>query len=452
VLEKGQVLLRLLSLGTYVQTQHDDHDDVVGRGDIDIVHDQSLLISEARLSLDVGLTRRLSATLLVPVRMISTQIRYLDTAGTEVRLVRDGIHHRNETLVGLADPMLLGGAYAQLGPLRLTGRVGLTIPIGRTEDNPFATPEIAHQHIQMGTGTINPVLAVEAVHARDRWRIGGFAFTQQVVYENGRGYQAGDRYAAGISVRRLFDRATLRGGLEMQAETAERWNGQVQLDDGNRGRIDAMAVLGGTWTMSDRFGLEANLKLPFVTHAVNGQLAMPVILELGVTWTFGKPAGGPRVAVENEHEDEHEDEHDHGEHGHDHDEPKTADTAGLDIADVGAPGEAVDLVPVPGKVTIFDFWATWCEPCKKLDPALVELVREHPGKVALRRIDVVDWDSAATARYLTPGGFDLPHVKIYDATGTEILAKSPSVGQLDALIGELHRVVDAEAAKLQGGD
>jgi hypothetical protein len=48
-------VLRLGWLGTYVQTSHDDFDDVVGQGPIAIVHDQDLTITEARLSLDAGL-------------------------------------------------------------------------------------------------------------------------------------------------------------------------------------------------------------------------------------------------------------------------------------------------------------------------------------------------------------------------------------------------------------
>ena len=97
MLAPGQVLARLTWLGTFVETQHDDFEDVEGRGPMAIVHDQSLVITEARLALDIGLTRRFGLTLMVPLRVIDTSIRYLDMAGTEVQLVTPGIHHRNET-------------------------------------------------------------------------------------------------------------------------------------------------------------------------------------------------------------------------------------------------------------------------------------------------------------------------------------------------------------------
>jgi len=112
------------------------------------------------------------------------------------------------------------------------------------------------------------------------------------------------------------------------------------------------------------------------------------------------------------------------------------------VVDLGPPGAVVPLVPIPGKLTIFDFWAPWCEPCKTLDPALVEIARAHPDTVAIRRIDVVDWDSAAAATYLTPGGFNLPHVKVYGRDGTLVLERSSDAGTLQQLIDAVRALAD----------
>ena len=443
-------MLRLGWLGTYVETQHDDRDVVVGQGEIDLVHDQALVITEARLALDVGLTRRFAASVMLPFRLIDTSIRYLDESGGEVELVTPSTHHRNEIVSGLADPMVLAGTSATVGGWRLAVRVGTTVPLGRTEEDPFAAGDmgLAHQHIQLGTGTFNPVLSIEAARSWGAWRVGAFGLTQQALYENGKGYHAGDRYAAGVVARRrLGARWSARGGVDVQAESAERWNGVSHTDDGNRGRFDLIAGVGGSYAVGRGVTFDAALKVPIVTHAVGGQLDMPALLEVGVSWSFG----GARAPVEEAHDHEHGDEHDHDhaeehEHGEEaHDEHAHADTTGLDVLDVGAPGEAVDLVPVPGKITIFDFWATWCEPCEVLEPALVELVRAHPDRVALRRIDAVDWDSAAVARHLTPGGHSLPHLKIYDATGKLIFEKTPKPGELEAYIAEVRALVEPAA-------
>lgn len=393
------------------------------------------MITETRLSLDIGLTKRFGASLMVPFRVVSTSIRYLDTNAMEVRLVTEGIHHRNETVSGIADPMVLGSAAGALGGFRAVARAGLSIPIGRTERNPFAPDRIIepHQHIQLGSGTVNPVIAAELTRRWGRWHAGAFALTQQTVYENAKGYHTGDRYAGGITVRRSLGEAWgVRGGVEVQAETAERWDGVVHTDDGNRGRIDAILAAGVSFAATAALSFDLAVKIPVITHVVGGQLDMPAIVELGVAWSFGRPA-------EEDHDHEHGDEHDHGD---DHGATEHPDSHGLDVIDLGPPGAAVALAPVPGKLTIFDFWAPWCAPCKVLDPALVEIARAHPDTVAIRRIDVVDWDSAAAATYLTPGGFNLPHLKVYGPDGMLVLEQSSATDKLQALIDAVRALAE----------
>ncbi|HVE65876.1 MAG TPA: cation transporter, partial [Thermoanaerobaculia bacterium] len=47
----------------------------------------------------------------------------------------------------------------------------------------------------------------------------------------------------------------------------------------------------------------------------------------------------------------------------------------------------VKRLVAPGKVTVLDYWAEWCSPCKFQDARLQHLVRANP-RVAVRRIDV----------------------------------------------------------------
>ena len=435
--------MRLGLLGTTVATQHDDFDDVEGQGAIPIVHDQDISIAESRLAIDIGLTKRFAAFAMVPVRVVSTRIRYLDGSGERVDLVTASPHHRNETLTGIADPMVLGALTLE----PFTVRFGTTIPLGRTEDDPFAMPEVPHQHIQMGTGTFNPVLSIEGGYSWDRWRVSAFGFTQQVLYTNDKGHKAGDRYAAGVAVRRALRRWSVRGGVEVQAETFEAWNGTRYTEEGNQGRIDAMFAAGTTWSVTPEVSVELALKVPFINYVNNGQLRMPALLELGVSYAFGKRAGRPAEEEDHDHEGEHEHEHEghahgDGDHGDEHhDDEHALDTTGADVVDLGHGGSRVDLIPVPGKITIFDFWAEWCVPCKTLEPILVELAKANPNGVALRRIDVIDWESQVVAQHLTPRGFDLPHVKIYDANGKLVFEESSGPGKLQTMIGTIRALV-----------
>jgi thioredoxin 1 len=40
------------------------------------------------------------------------------------------------------------------------------------------------------------------------------------------------------------------------------------------------------------------------------------------------------------------------------------------------------------RLIVVDFYATWCGPCKTMDPILKELVREYKGRVDFYKIDV----------------------------------------------------------------
>jgi thiol-disulfide isomerase/thioredoxin len=80
----------------------------------------------------------------------------------------------------------------------------------------------------------------------------------------------------------------------------------------------------------------------------------------------------------------------------------------------------VKAVLAPGKVTVLDYWAEWCSPCKYQDARLQHLVMANP-RVAVRRIDVGNWDNAAarqaTAEFRMAA---LPYVRVYDAAGKHV--------------------------------
>ena len=41
----------------------------------------------------------------------------------------------------------------------------------------------------------------------------------------------------------------------------------------------------------------------------------------------------------------------------------------------------------PG-LTVVDFWATWCGPCRMVAPILDQLAEEYQGKVRVAKLDV----------------------------------------------------------------
>jgi thioredoxin 1 len=58
---------------------------------------------------------------------------------------------------------------------------------------------------------------------------------------------------------------------------------------------------------------------------------------------------------------------------------------------------------------LVDFTAPWCRPCRAIEPFLVDLEREHEGRVRLVRVDV-DENLGVPGRY---GVLALPTVMVF---------------------------------------
>jgi len=49
-------------------------------------------------------------------------------------------------------------------------------------------------------------------------------------------------------------------------------------------------------------------------------------------------------------------------------------------------------------VTVVDFWATWCGPCRMIAPILEQLSTEYEGKVRVAKLDV-DTNQKTSSRF-----------------------------------------------------
>lgn len=98
---------------------------------------------------------------------------------------------------------------------------------------------------------------------------------------------------------------------------------------------------------------------------------------------------------------------------------------GADVKEIAKDGEDVaDITAhlVKDKVTIFDFSAKWCEPCRELDEHILSIL-EVRKDVAYRKLDVGDWDTPLGKHYMTGVG-QLPYVIVYDKAGKKVDAIS----------------------------
>jgi thioredoxin 1 len=66
-----------------------------------------------------------------------------------------------------------------------------------------------------------------------------------------------------------------------------------------------------------------------------------------------------------------------------------------------------------GNVTVVEFYADWCGPCRRLSPSLEQMATSDP-EVALRKIDIVNWRTAVVQQFNI---HSIPQVNIYNRSG-----------------------------------
>jgi hypothetical protein len=246
-------------------------------------HNQHLGIGELYLSATRGLGAGFAATLNVPMRVVRDRIRFEDLARQPYTPPNPDTHHRNETLAHVEDPQLAFLHTSHPGAWTLSASAGTSIPIGRTEENPFALGRLGlpHQHIQFGTGTWDPVIKALAMRNLGAFGFSAFASAKLTLDENAKGYQAGNHYGGIVEANHAIGGSPWRwdAGLGVDREQAERWDGRIE-EEGNLGRTDLFVQAGVNRTVSGVGTTALVVQVPIKTWATGEQVSFPLIVSL----------------------------------------------------------------------------------------------------------------------------------------------------------------------------
>jgi hypothetical protein len=239
----------------------------------------------------VGVTPRVGLELDVPYREVRIDASFL---GEDGELLEDfeSIHHRTETVSGVAD-LRLAGRYRALRPeeggagwiVDLLG--GVSLPTGNTEPDPFELGEQGreHQHIFFGTGTVDPIGGVEAYRRLGDVQLAGWLKLRTSLYDNSHGFRAGTQVSAGFGANPSFglDAWSFLAQVELYHEEPSLWGDRAAR---NSGRTDLIGNLGASWAPSPHWNLWGILKLPENLAAEGGQLDLSPMLSAGVAFSF----------------------------------------------------------------------------------------------------------------------------------------------------------------------
>ncbi len=297
-LAPGEVRVSAIMAATYLHVIHEAGcADLSNCAEVPVqptyMHNQRIYPGELRAVGEVGIVGGFGFELHVPFRIVGTTIKYTTPEGAPYVPLDPNVHHRDETLAGIGDPWLLGRWGTSLAGALLTLRGGVSLPLGRTEPNPFLLGDegIRHEHIQFGTGTFDPIAGIDVAKTIEKIQLTGYALAQLSLYENSHGFRAGTRFLGGVQAgRRLVGSFVVGGEVDLLYEGPERWDGVIQ-QDGNLGRTELLVGV----LMMQSFGATSvgvNARFPVWRHIVpgdepQGSLSSPVMLSVIVSRSFG---------------------------------------------------------------------------------------------------------------------------------------------------------------------
>ena len=253
-----------MSLGTRTFNAKGGHEEVKGLSSIGSLpetvaahrHEVEMIVVRFDVGLRYQINNRFRLEAVVPYEIkdqdanVSGIENITDPEMRRKILLYQQIHHRDATYQGFSDLDLLL-AYSQRGLFQehdmFTAKFGTTIPVGKTEKDPWILGDMGmeHLHLQFGTGTFNPIADLHygfpvygglRAHASIRSKVPfyenskTFKGSWEVTYTGGLNYQVTDWLSLQSSYLGLY-------------QSYAHWNGEIDINTGLR---FSMASLGAS--------------------------------------------------------------------------------------------------------------------------------------------------------------------------------------------------------------
>ena len=256
-------------------------------------HDQTIALGRLRVSWELGLGKGFQIGASLPVDLKVSTIQYTDTNDEPYTPPYAGIHHRNEVLTGLGDGQLLMRYVRRINDIAIfSGGLGVSLPFGRTEEDPYtlASQSLPHQHFQFGTGLFMPSATLSLMLRKDRFGLQIWGLAQLPPYTNGKGFRPGTTGTWGFSPQiKIHPRVDLLLPLEGVHQGRERWNGTYAASSGKHslrtGLMIGITLKRGLWLYTQ--GTVPIWQKSLSTNT-DDQILEPFVGTLGLSWSSDK--------------------------------------------------------------------------------------------------------------------------------------------------------------------
>jgi hypothetical protein len=248
------------------------------------LHHVKLAIDETDLDVSYGVTRWLAAEARLGLRVVDVTPTFYDLDGR--RLPIDGdIHHKKETIAGPTDPWLVLRFGARAGRFSTAARLGATLPLGSTVPDPYELSALglAHEHIQLGSGTVMPLVGGTLAYATETVAAAFTALWFFSLYENSQGFRAPNR--AFYTLRATLTTGPFRpyAAADLVHDGREVWHGVP----GAESFVRTDLLLGGGlgWMFREPWQADVGVRVRVLDVSDGPTLEYPALVQIGLsTW------------------------------------------------------------------------------------------------------------------------------------------------------------------------